>query len=294
MKHAIILLLFALMTHTSSFGQAQQLDNVFYCFNNCFRSLPNAPEGFDEQAAMIKKLGYDGLAGHESIDYFGLRQALDKVGVEMPEYYAAISVNDIDEIVYNKSLKEILRDSKDRNLLLTLHLHSEKYMNNQKEGDKLFVKGIRELADYCAPLNIKIAIYPHVSFYCEELAHSVKLVKKIDRKNVGTVFNTCHLLKVEGEKGWKKKAKKALPYLFMVSLNGANSGDTQNMGWDQLIQPLGEGTFNTYELVKFLKDRGYEGAFGLQCYNIKQDCEFALSKSQNTWKIYKKMYWEVK
>ena len=78
--------------------------------------------------------------------------------------------------------------------------------------------------------------------------------------------------------------------LFMVSLNGANSGDTQNMGWDQLIQPLGEGTFDTFELVKFLKDRGYEGKFGLQCYNIQQDCEQALTKSVETWKQYKKRY----
>ncbi len=294
MKHTILLLFFALLINTSSFGQAQQLDNVFYCFNNCFRSLPNAPESFNEQAALIKKLGYDGLAGHESTDYFELRQALDKVGLEMPEYYAAISIDDNDEIVYNESLKGILRDSRDRDLLLTIHLHSEKYMNKQEDGDKLFAEGVRKLADFCVPLHIKIAIYPHVSFYCEKVDHSVKLAKMIDRENVGVVFNTCHLLKVEGEKGWKKKAKEALPYLFMVSLNGANSGDTQNMGWDQLIQALGEGTFDTYELVKFLKDRGYKGAFGLQCYNIKQDCEIALTTSQNTWKNYKKMYSEGK
>lgn len=86
-----------------------------------------------------------------------------------------------------------------------------------------------------------------------------------------------------------KEEKSALPCLFMVSLNGTNSGDTQNMGWDQLIQPLGEGTFDTYELVRFLKV-GYKGIFGLQCYNIQQDCELALIKSINTRREYKERY----
>jgi hypothetical protein len=59
-----------------------------------------------------------------------------------------------------------------------------------------------------------------------------------------------------------------------------------------LIQPLGEGSFDTYQLVKLINDNGYDGKFGLQCYNIKQDCEVALTKSIQTWQAYKKRYRE--
>jgi sugar phosphate isomerase/epimerase len=62
------------------------------------------------------------------------------------------------------------------------------------------------------------------------------------------------------------------------------------MNWDKLIRPLGEGTFDTYKLVKLAKDNGYKGLFGLQCYNIRQDCEVALTTSINTWNAYKKRY----
>jgi sugar phosphate isomerase/epimerase len=62
------------------------------------------------------------------------------------------------------------------------------------------------------------------------------------------------------------------------------------MEWDQLIQPLGEGSFDTYNVVKLLKDNGYNGKFGLQCYNIKQDCEAALTTSINTWRKYQQEY----
>jgi sugar phosphate isomerase/epimerase len=273
----------------TSCSSNKELDNTFYCFNNGVRTLPNAPVGYQAQAELVKRLGYDGLAGHTEETYYDLRKAMDKVDLEMPEMYIALNIVD-GKISYHPELKNILEDSRNRDLLVTLHLHADEFMNNKTEGDKLFVTGLRELADFGKPLNIQFAVYPHVGFYCETLGHAVDLVKAADRKNVGAVFNLCHLLKVEGEQGWQEKAKEALPYLFMVSINGADRGNTKEMGWDQLIQPLGEGSFDTYQLVEFLKDNGYDGKFGLQCYNIKQDCEMALTKSINTWNVYKKMY----
>ncbi len=269
----------------------KELDNIFYCFNNGVRTLPNAPVGFEAQAALVKKLGYDGLAGHTEDNYYELRDAMDMVELEMPEMYIAMNIVD-GKISYHESLKNILEHSKDRNLLVALHLHADEFMDNKSAGDELFVEGISDLADFAALLNVKIAIYPHVNFYCEKLEHAMDLAEEINRKNAGVVFNLCHLLKVEGEKGWEEKALAALPRLFMVSLNGADSGNTKEMGWDRLIQPLGEGSFDTYELVKLLIDNGYDGKFGLQCYNIQQDCEVALTKSINTWDEYKMRYKE--
>lgn len=273
--------------------QKKELDNVFYCFNNCVRTLQNIPEGVEAQAQLVKELGYDGLGGHREETYDELRAAMDKVGLEMPEMYIAMNIID-GKISYHQELKRILENSKNRDLLVTLHLHADEYINNKPAGDSIFVEGIRELAGFTAPLNIKIAIYPHVGFYCETIEHTVSLARAIDRPNVGAVFNLCHFLKVEGEDGWEEKAAEALPYLFMVSLNGADSGNTTAMDWDRLIQPLGEGTFDTYKVVKFIKDQGYNGKFGLQCYNIKQDCETALRKSMETWKSFKIRYSEEK
>ncbi len=284
----VFILIPLLLTSCSS---KKELDNTFYCFNNGVRTLPNAPVGYEAQAQLIKRLGYDGLAGHKEETYFELRSAMDKIGLEMPEMYIALNIID-GKISYHQKLKNILTDSKNRNLLVTLHLHADEFMDNKIEGDKRFVEGLRELADFGKPLNIQFAVYPHVGFYCETLEHAVNLAKAADRKNIGAVFNLCHFLKVEGEQGWQEKAKATIPYLFMVSVNGADMGNTEEMDWNQLIQPLGEGSFDTYQLVKFLKDNGYNGKFGLQCYNIKQDCEVALTKSINTWKEYQKRYSE--
>lgn len=267
----------------------KKLDNVFYCFNNAVRTLPNAPQGHEAQAALVKRLGYDGLAGHVEETYYSWRAAMDKVSLEMPEMYIAMNIV-AGKISQHPELRNILQDSRDRNLLVTLHLHADSSVTDRASGDSLFVRGIRDLADFAAPLHIRIAVYPHVGFYCETLQQAVGLAAKAGRKNVGAVLNLCHLLKVEGEEGWQQKAIDALPWLFMVGINGADSGDTRTMGWDRLIRPLGEGTFDVYKLVKLLKDNGYNGPFGLQCYNIQQDCETALTNSMRTWQDYQQRY----
>jgi sugar phosphate isomerase/epimerase len=288
-KKAYTLLVMALLITYLALAQ-ESFENTFYCFNNGVRTLNNPPHTFDEQAALIKKIGFDGLAGHNSVANLKLRSALDRVGLEMPEVYFGMTLTKDGKISYNKQLKKIMKNSKGRDLLVALTLGTEDKRDGNQKDEDLFVGGITELADFAAVFDVKIAIYPHINNYCERLDHALSISEKVNRKNVGIIFNLCHLFKVEGDEGWDKKILKALPNLFMVSINGTDSGDTQNMNWDQLIQPLGEGDFDTYKVVKLLLDNGYTGLFGLQCYNINQDCETALTKSMNTWRFYQEKY----
>ncbi len=288
MKQIILFVLTAIVFSCSV--PKKELNNIFYAFNNAFRTLPNAPEGLDEQAELLVKLGYDGYSGHITDPYFPRRAALDKEGLKMPEIYWGIEMDADGNVTYNEDLKDLIKHSKDRNLIVALFSNAKAFNNNKDEGDPLFAKGIQELADFAAEYNVKVAIYPHVNNYCETIEHCLKMAGLVDRENFGIVFNTCHMLKVEGENGWEEKLLNALPQVFMISINGADSGDTQNMDWNQLIQPLGEGTFDTYKLVKLAKDHGYKGPFGLQCYNIKQDCEVALNRSITTWREYQDRY----
>lgn len=265
---------------------AQKLDNPFYAFNNSVRTLQNAPEGMVDQARLIKELGYDGLSGHHIEDYFKRRKAMDKVGLAMPEIYLPVTIHRDGSVFFKEEIREIIKDSKERNLIVALAAHSKHFKNNMEEGDPYLVKAIQELADYALPYGVRIAVYPHGNFYCERFDHSVKICREANRPNVGAIFNTMHLFMVEGMEGWEQKLKDDIPYLYMISINGLDSGDTQNMGSDRMIQPLGEGTFDTYKIVKVARDNGYNGPFGLQCYNMKQDCRIAMTKSMNTWKSY--------
>jgi hypothetical protein len=74
-----------------------------------------------------------------------------------------------------------------------------------------------------------------------------------------------------------------MPYLFVVTINGADSGDTNKMGWDRLIQTLDRGSFDTYKFLKTLKELGYTGPIGLQGYGIKTDARENLKQSMQAW-----------
>ncbi|WP_066631015.1 sugar phosphate isomerase/epimerase family protein [Labilibacter marinus] len=270
--------------------KAQKLDNMLYPFNNSMRTMPAAPNGMDAQTELLMELGYQGFEGHFSESYFKRRKSLDKGALQMPVFYLLATINKDGSVSYLNELKNIIKDSKNRNLLIGVAVQSEHFKNNLKEGDKYLVKTLQLLADYAQPFGVKIAVYPHANFYCERLDHSIKLAKKVDRPNVGAIFNTCHFFKVEGMKNWQQKLKDATPYLYMISINGLDEGDTKSMTWKQLIQPLGEGSFDTYQVIKTAKDNGYKGVFGLQCYKINQDCKAALAQSMNTWEQYRKKY----
>lgn len=268
----------------------KEIENTFYCFSNA-GNLPNAPEGLDALAMFFKNLGFDGWAGHYGEgDYNARRAALDKIGLEMPEIYWNLDIDSTGSWTCKEGLEEAITDSKNRNLIVSLLVSAPAFQENQEAGDPMVVKAIQTLADFAAPFEVKIAVYPHVNVYCETLEHSLRLAKMAGRNNVGAIFNLCHLLKKEGEDGWEQKLRGAIPHLCMISICGADAGNTEEMGWDQLIQPLGEGSFDTYALVKAALDQGYEGPFGLQCYNIKQNAKAALTTSMNTWNEYQKRY----
>jgi len=289
MKRVSIILV-VVFSHLMNTSQSQNMDfnNLFYCFGNSM-SLPNAPKSFDEQALLAKKMGYQAMSGSGEQNYFEFRKALDRVGLSMPEIYIELN---IDQGIASKDslLKKIIRDSKGRDLLITLPIVSKLYKNNPLEGDLKLVEMLIPLADYAAAYQVKLAIYPHFSLYCESIQHAVKIATMAARPNIGIVFNLCHFLKVEGEAQIEEALTQSMPHLMMVSICGADAGDTKNMDWNKLIQPLGAGSFDTYRFVKLLKDKGYQGRIGLQCYNIKADAATALSQSLNTWNSYKNKY----
>ena len=268
----------------------KKLDNTFYCQNTLWE-FENKPQTPQEKAELMKVIGFDGLEGFGYQDFFELKKALDKEGLSMPVNYVELTVMPNGKLKGNSfnEIKEMIKSS-DEGAIIYFHVKNDSFMDDKKSGDKILVPILRELADYSALYKIKLCVYPHIGLYCETVAHSVKLASLVDRKNYGASLNLCHLLKVEGTEGLEDKVKAFAPWLFAVNICGADDGDTKLYDWKKLIQPLGEGSFDTYGFVKFLKDNGYDGPFGIQCYNIKGEVVKVLTRTMEVWTEYKKRY----
>ena len=152
-------------------------------------------------------------------------------------------------------------------------------------GDTVVVPQLRQLVAYAKPKGVKISLYPHAGFWGARFETCVRVASKVDDAALGVTFNLCHWLKVEGsERDPLPLIKDALPRLSFITINGADTGDTQNLGWDKLIQPLGRGTYDVGAFVAKARAAGYRGPFGFQGYGIKMEPKELLKETMDGWK----------
>lgn len=152
-------------------------------------------------------------------------------------------------------------------------------------GDTIVVPQLRQLVAYARTKGVKISLYPHAGFWAASFETCVRVASKVDDPNLGVSFNLCHWLKVEGsERDPSPLIKEALPRLNFITINGADAGDTQNLGWDKLIQPLGRGTYDVGAFVAKARAAGYRGPFGFQGYGIKMEPKELLKETMVGWK----------
>ncbi|HUW18175.1 MAG TPA: TIM barrel protein [Sedimentisphaerales bacterium] len=240
-----------------------------------------------EQAEMLRELGYAGI-GYTGIDGIEqMLQELEKRDLKMFNTYLGVSI-DPDTRPYDARLPETIRRLKGKDVLLWLTVKSQYFRPSEAAGDPYAVYVIQQIAYMAAQSGLKVALYPHTNSWVEKVKDAVRVAKKVNRSNVGATLNLCHWLKVEGQENMRTLMEMAMPYLFVVTINGADRGDTKKMEWDRLIQPLDSGSFDTYQFVKTLKELGYDGPVGLQHYGIKGDARENLRHSMEAWRSFSK------
>jgi len=233
-----------------------------------------------KQVEMLKELGYAGIGYTGCKRVAGMLEELDKNGLRLFTVYLDVNI-DTGQKKYDPRLEEAVKILKGRNTILWLCIKSEKCKPSSPEGDAQAVEIIREIADMAAKSGLRVALYPHYGFWLERVENAVRMVKKVDRNNVGVTFNLCHWLKVDDEKNMKSVMELAMPYLFVVTINGA---DSKAEDWEGLIQTLDRGSFDVRHFLQTLNEVGYTGPIGLQGYGIAGDVHENLNRSINAWR----------
>jgi sugar phosphate isomerase/epimerase len=235
---------------------------------------------FTEQAEMLKELGYDGV-GHIWLDNVAERlKTLDAVGLRLFQITMTVDVAP-GKPAYDARFKEVLALVKGRHVQFDLLLNGAK--SSDPSMDPHAVDLLREMSDLARDSGAQLLLYPHQGSWVERIEDSVRVADKVDRPNVGVMFNLCHWLRVDKQRDYKPLLKQALPRLWAVSINGADEFDNQP-GWDHYIQPLGEGSFDVPGFLRTLKELGYQGPIGLQCYGIGGDAREHLARSIGVWR----------
>ncbi len=253
----------------------------FFAF--CFDTHDARERDLEQQAAMLKRLGFDG-AGHVGLDAPLLAQrieSLDRAGLKL--FLAGMPVDlrqGAEEPL--QLLDRALPLLAGRDVLVYITLTG--YPPRDPRGDEPGIALLRALADRAAPSGVRIAIYPHTSDWVAELAHAADVAGKVDRSNCGVIFNLCHFLRNEDPATMAAVLRAARGRLMAVTLNGADLAGKTDPDWQRLIQPLDCGSFDLSGLLGELKQSGYRGPIGLMCYGIGGDAELHLARSIARWR----------
>jgi sugar phosphate isomerase/epimerase len=276
MKSSLLLSLLALAV------TAQAKPNDFFVFDNGLRGeqLTTIPAQLD----LVKEIGFAGLAWRtDTIERVrAVLAGSEERGLKLFVIYASLELKD-GRMVYDPRLREIIALCRGSGAMIWPNITSKQFKPSDPAGDDIAVAGLRELADLCASNGLRLALYPHVNLWLHRVEDALRVVKKVERKNVGLTFNLCHALMDGAENRIPELITAAAPHLWVVTINGADRGAGKNES-GRLIQPLNQGTYDVSLVLRQLKVVGYTGPVGLQCYNIKGDPRILLAGSMAAWR----------
>jgi len=244
--------------------------NPFFAMDTC------APTG---QMALLKEVGYAGFSWRPGAD---INQIIkDAAGIDLKVYavYAGLSLT---KDKFSGDHSSTIASLKDTGVIIWLPIMSKDFKPSSEDGDAVAVPALQAMADCAARNNVRIALYPHTGFWIERVQDAVRVAKKVNSPNLGVTFNLCHCLMVGDEDKITDLLKEAMPYLFLVTINGADTGAGRTK-WDRLIRPLDEGSKDLLPFLKALKQSGYRGPVGLQGYGVKLPAGENIKRSWAGW-----------
>ncbi|MCL1920974.1 MAG: sugar phosphate isomerase/epimerase [Kiritimatiellaeota bacterium] len=280
-----LLALAALAALTTAHTLAQQ-PYSFYAMDTAFalpfrKDLPLS-DGLD----LIKRLGYDGVGwtekGPEALA--AEIKELASRNLRMFTIYCAASFKD-GEITWGAHIPKLMEQLNGHCDILWLHIGGKGPAFDTLTPGTPCVAKLRELAETAKANNMKIAIYPHLGEWTEKFGDALTLAENVNHPAFGLCFNLCHALACGEEDQAPALLEKAKARLFTVTLCGANAHATgDDRLWKQLIQPLGQGTYDNAAILAKLRAIGFGGPIGFQGYGIALPSEQIVTETMAGWK----------
>lgn len=245
--------------------------------------------------AVLAQLGYAGLSvgvpDHAAWQRLA-EHVLPWLDARKLKLFAIYCVVHLDRTgyTYNTELRRILGLLKSRGTVVWLPIVTKEFQPSDPVADSMAVSSVREIADLAAAQGLSVSLYHHAGSLMERIADVVRIAKKAERSNVGVTFNLCHWLRTDGPDSLGQTLHLALPWLSMVTINGA---DRDSKTWRDLIQPLDSGNFDVAAFLHELVRLKYKGPIGLQGYevanNFNIDPRENLSRSMAAWQKLSRM-----
>ncbi len=254
--------------------------NPFAAFNFGIQDRPA-----QAQINLLQKLGYQGMAIAVSND----RNAIN----ELRAYTQVPQIKNGQFKIYAVLWWTIAKNGYDRAFLEKMLIETAKMRaalwvvvdgNHLQEIDAT-LRLLNAAADQCAAHGVEMVLYPHGGTIFQDTDEALAIRTLLNRPEIKVSLHVCHELKAGKMRQLAETAKKAAPYLSLVTISGANTAAVlKDDGWDDTILPLDKGDLDLRPLVTALKEVHYTGPVILHTYGIKDAPEDHLQRSRTWWK----------
>lgn len=265
-------------------SRAEQ-SNPFFAMDTWFRGPGvTLPPPTEERLDLLHELGYDGYSSAlgEPEEMAAVARQAEQRDLKLVAVYTGATLTR-EGLTFEPRLDPTMAALGNYGTCIWLTITSSHFAKSSPEGDDAVVQGLRALADAAKTHKLRIALYPHAGNWMERLQDAVRLARKTDRPNLGVTFNLCHCLQVGDEERIPQLLEEAAPYLFLVTINGADT-NAAGASWDRLIKPLDQGTCDLRPLLTKLHALHYKGPIGLQGYGTPHNPRENLTRSMNAWR----------
>src|ERR1035437_9166979 len=199
-----LLLSTVLLTPAVAGEPARAKTNAFFAF--CIDTHDAKKRNLEQQAALLKELGYDGV-GHLWLNDIPERlKTLDAASLKLFQITMTVDITPGKQ-AYDPKFKEVMPLLKGRGVQFLLLMNGMK--PSDPAGDARAVEIIREMTALAAGSGAQVLLYPHSSDWMERIEDAVRVADKVDRPNVGVMFNLCHWLRVSKDRDYKSRLAKA-------------------------------------------------------------------------------------
>ena len=244
--------------------------------SNNMRAIPVA-----DVAQAAGEIGYEYVAlSCGAAQLAGQVQAFRDEGIEIGAIYVGWST-DGETVQFNIPIDEVFAHLEGTGGVVMIHTSIP---GGEPVSDERIAELMLPLAEKAEAAGLTIAIYPHVANRLETLAQATAVADLVDNPSLGVCFNLCHYLKQNDPEDLPDSLRAAAHRIKLTSINGADVGDTQSMGWERLIQQLNQGDFDLEELLTLLcGELEFDGPFYVQCYNLKAPSRTILQETWDRW-----------
>lgn len=253
----------------------------FYAFDNGLNG--GDAKTIEDKCKLLRELGYAGISLH--LDHKQVPAWLEQLDKNQLELFALYGVPFLED-VFDPNLGETVQRLKGRRTRVELAIRSKLLKPGDAQGDAKAIEYIKRVSDLLGTTGPVASVYPHAGFWTARVEDGLRLAKAVNRKNFGTNFNLVHWKWTGSDKSLQALLADLTPRLFTVTVNGLQSDPPQN---DKIV-PLNEGDFDVEAFLLTVKQAGYRGLIGLQCFSIPGPSRKHLQASMEKWqKIRPKM-----